>query len=88
MEYLDAPDEASQGAIINDGNRDACVYMTRTKWLRLEAPSARYDALCHVLALVRWYDAQNGSRDEAGDHRIGCGDSDDEVTGSDMDTDG
>lgn len=59
MEYLDA-DAVSQRAIIDDVNKDAVVYMRRTKWYNLEKSHARYVALCHVLALGRFHDVEGG----------------------------
>jgi len=88
MEYLDAPDEASQRALVNDTGKDTFVYMQRTEWFNVEEPKGRSNALCHVLGLVRWHSAQERSGDEA--DLVGAtesGEDDYEASGSDMDTD-
>jgi hypothetical protein len=83
MEYLDTNDEVSQRAIIDDVNKDAVVYMRKTKWYNLEKPQARYNALCHVLALGRFHDGQGEPHAAAGS----SGASEFEGDGSAMDTD-
>lgn len=88
MEYLDAADEVSQRAVIGHVNKDAVVYMRRTKWYNLEKPQARHDALCHVLALGRLHDAQERLRVEADSINASESEEDSyEGSGSAMDTD-
>lgn len=58
-EYLDAPTEAIQRAVVDDPDKDTFVYMHCTKWFSLQSPRGRESALCHILALIRWHDKQN-----------------------------
>lgn len=67
MEYLDASDAVSRRAIIDHENRDAVVYMRRTKWYNLEISQARYSVLCHLLALIRFHVTQEKMRSQADD---------------------
>lgn len=47
--------------IINDEGKEAFVYMQSTRWFNLQSREGRRVALCHVLSLVRWHDAVQGS---------------------------
>lgn len=55
LEYLDAPDPRMQLSIALDQNKDSAVMMESSKWFNLEVPGHRKAAMCHVLALVRWF---------------------------------
>ncbi|KAK1749577.1 hypothetical protein QBC47DRAFT_333388 [Echria macrotheca] len=70
MEYLDALDEKTQINIANDDENDAFVYMHSTRWLNLQTQDERRIALCHILALLRWHDAE-GIRDDTEDSELG-----------------
>lgn len=74
--------------MIHNADKEKFVHMRRTRWFNLETPRARYDALCHVLALVRWHDAQERLRVEA--YGINTSDSEEDIyeaRGSAIDTD-
>lgn len=67
MEYLGARDEETQVDLANDDERDAFVYMNSTDWLNLQLPEGRRVALCHILALVRWHEAEDVRRETTSD---------------------
>lgn len=48
-----------------DPGRDAFVYMQSTKWFNLQTPKERKVALCHIMALLRWHDLEEGRKDIA-----------------------
>lgn len=77
-EYLDALDETAQIELINDEEKDIFVYMHNTKWFNLQSHEGRRTALCHILALLRWHDAQDALRRQAADDAMGPGEDDDQ----------
>jgi len=70
-EYVDALDETAQIELINDEEKDACVYMHSTKWFNLQLQEGRRIALCHILALLRWHDAQDALHRQTTDDAMG-----------------
>ncbi|KAK3364190.1 hypothetical protein B0T25DRAFT_598066 [Lasiosphaeria hispida] len=58
LEYLDALDVETQLEIINDPERAVFVSMQSSRWMNLQSSLGRRAALCHVLALLRWHNAQ------------------------------
>lgn len=54
-EYLNANDK-DQRILVKDTSKDTYVYGRFSKWFNLETKDGRKDALCHVLALLRWHD--------------------------------
>jgi hypothetical protein len=58
LEYLDAANEKVQMEIINHKEKEAFVYMRSTRWFNLQSSGGRRIALCHILALLKWHDAQ------------------------------
>ncbi|GAB0134273.1 hypothetical protein EsDP_00002652, partial [Epichloe bromicola] len=54
-EYLNANDK-DQRSLVDDTSKDTYVYGRFSKWFNLETRDGRKDALCHVLALLRWHD--------------------------------
>ena len=64
LEYLDARGEAAQKEIVEDEENEAFAYMRSTRWFNLQSSEGRRAALCHVLALLRWHDAQVSSQGE------------------------
>lgn len=67
LDYLDAPSVDEQKALAQDPNKDVTVCMHSTKWLNLQSRDARRDALCHVIALVAWYERDVGDAAELSD---------------------
>lgn len=74
MEYLDAIDEEAQRELINDEKKEAFVYMYNTKWFNLQSREGRRMALCHILALLRWHDAEDVRRQAEDDPTEGNSD--------------
>ncbi|KAK7398546.1 hypothetical protein QQX98_012068 [Neonectria punicea] len=54
-DYLDAMDEKPQIELIEDPEKDTFAYMQSTKWINLQSPEGRRNALCHILTLLRWH---------------------------------
>jgi len=77
MEYLDADDEKAQMQLVDDNEKDACVYMHSTRWFNLQEHRGRQMSLCHVFALLRWHDAQQDSG--PADELVEEGDEEDDV---------
>jgi hypothetical protein len=77
-EYIDAPDETAQIELINDEEKDVFVYMHNTKWFNLQSHEGRRIALCHILALLRWHDAQDALRPQTTDDAMGPEEDDDQ----------
>jgi hypothetical protein len=77
-EYLDAFDETAQIDLINDEEKDVFVYMHNTKWFNLQSHKGRRTALCHILALLRWHDAQGALRRQSADDAMGPEEDDDQ----------
>jgi len=59
MEYLNIAEEDAQKDFVNDRGKDTFVYMNSTLHFNLQSPEGRRAALCHILAILRWHDAQN-----------------------------
>jgi hypothetical protein len=88
-EYIEAAksgDAERQTELINDRSKDTCVRMRSCKWANLQTCEGRRVALCHVLALLRWHDAQedqdqaqDSSQDEAQDKAQGDSDDSDYI---------
>ena len=55
-EYLDARSVAEQKELVNDPDKDTCVHMNSSEWINIQSPEGRRLALCHILALLRWYE--------------------------------
>ena len=92
QEYVDARSREAQVEIIDDEEKDAFVYMQSTKWFNLQSREGRRVALCHVLALLRWHEAQDsqhyeasGSVGEDSDHNSGPESAESAGLGSDDD---
>lgn len=87
LEYLNAMNEADQRDTINDADKDTFVHLQSTPWCNLQTPEGRTSSLCQLLALVRWYDSNNGP-DQFDEMTVGSiEDEDHESTSSDyMDT--
>ncbi|KAK3933517.1 hypothetical protein QBC46DRAFT_368712 [Diplogelasinospora grovesii] len=66
MEYLDTMDEKTQIDLANNDDKDAFVYMHSTGWFNLQTQEGRRIALCHILALLRWHDAEDIRRQTVG----------------------
>ncbi|KAK0736568.1 hypothetical protein B0T21DRAFT_367191 [Apiosordaria backusii] len=66
MEYLDAVDERTQIDLANNDDKDAFVYMHSTGWFDLQTQEGRRIALCHILALLRWHNAEDIRRQTVG----------------------
>lgn len=64
-EYIDAIDETTQRAIIDDKEKDTFVRMYSTEWFNLLSNKGRREALCHILALLRWHEMNNTLLEEA-----------------------
>lgn len=64
-EYIDSIDETVQKTFINDNGMDTFVRMQSSKWFNLQSSDGRRMALCHVLALLRWHEAQEKTRSQA-----------------------
>lgn len=68
MQYLDAKDEISQKQLIENMPEDTCVYLERSSHFNIQSSRGRRDALCHILALVRWHGTEgtraNSERDD------------------------
>lgn len=60
-EYLHAQFEDTQIALISDEDKETCVHMSSIKWYNLQLSDGRQAALCHVMALLRWHDAQDSA---------------------------
>ena len=75
-EYIDTIDETVQKTLINDSGKDTFVRMQSSKWFNLQAGDGRRMALCHVLALLRWHDAQDKRLCQAAYDSTESGDSD------------
>jgi hypothetical protein len=58
LEYLDTAKREMQALIAEDPEKDVSVQMQSTGWLDLHSRHGREVALCHVLALVTWWDKQ------------------------------
>jgi len=58
LDYLDTTDIDSQKAFANHG-KDAFVQMQSTKLFNIQSREGRRGALCHILAIIRWYDRHN-----------------------------
>ncbi|KAI0452169.1 hypothetical protein F5B21DRAFT_506478 [Xylaria acuta] len=54
-----AIDGSAQEALIRDSGKDTFVHMESSKGLDLQSSEGRRIALCHVLALLRWHDAEH-----------------------------
>jgi hypothetical protein len=59
--YIETKGVETQKELIQDGSLDTCVHMQCTKWFDLTLVEGRRGALCHVLALLRWHDAQGSN---------------------------
>ncbi|KAK2757915.1 hypothetical protein FQN54_004321 [Arachnomyces sp. PD_36] len=57
LEYLDANNVATQKELADDTEKDAYVYMDSSEWFNLQSPAGRRVALCHIMALLRWHEA-------------------------------
>ncbi|CAH0025849.1 unnamed protein product [Clonostachys rhizophaga] len=58
-DYIDAVDSSTQEGLLKDIGKDTYVHMESSKWFNLQSSGGRRIALCHVLALLRWHDAQH-----------------------------
>jgi hypothetical protein len=58
LEYLDTAKREAQALLAEDPRKDVSVQMRSTEWLDLHSHHGREVALCHVLALVAWWDKQ------------------------------
>ena len=56
---------SAQREIINDESKDTFVHLKSTKWFNIQAGDGRRIALCHILTLLRWHDAQDALHSEA-----------------------
>ena len=83
LEYLDTAEREAQALLAEDPGKDVSVQMQRTEWLDLRSRHGREVALCHVLALVAWWDKQT-SDDGAGVGDSSDLDGDDGIYGDDM----
>ncbi|KAK4034730.1 hypothetical protein C8A01DRAFT_38835 [Parachaetomium inaequale] len=76
--YITA-DERAQKRLIKNPNRDTCVHMQCSDWFDLNQGQGREDALCLLLALLRWHDVQLARRGLGGQvERQGNGEEDSE----------
>ncbi|KAI0399639.1 hypothetical protein F4802DRAFT_602827 [Xylaria palmicola] len=78
-DYLDAIDKQAQMRIVNDEQRDPHAYMHSTRWLNLQSGEGRKNALCHILALIRWHEDFTESNSQGSAYRS-------EDSGSDSDS--
>jgi hypothetical protein len=76
--YIDTADETAQIELINDEGKDVFVYMHNTKWFNLQSHKGRRIVLCHILALLRWHDAQDALRLQTTDDATGPEEDDDQ----------
>jgi hypothetical protein len=68
--YLDATDEASQRAVVDEPGADTFVHLSGSKWVNLQISEGRQSALCHVLSLVPWHDGRQASDNEEEEPRV------------------
>lgn len=66
LEYLDATDVGTQLGMVSDRGKEVFVSMQSSVWFNIQSSDGRRAALCHILALLRWHDAQ-GSMHSGGD---------------------
>lgn len=59
LDYLDAADDEAQQELVDDARKDTFVYMHSSKWFNLQSVDGRRNALCHILALLRWHDTHS-----------------------------
>lgn len=64
--YLDTNGAKNQRAFVRRNN-DAFVRMQCTEWFDLNTAIGRLEALCHVLALLRWHDNREEEEDSDSD---------------------
>ncbi|KAK0639582.1 hypothetical protein B0T16DRAFT_246005 [Cercophora newfieldiana] len=76
LRYLDATTVGAQLEMISDPGKEVFVSMQSSTWFNLQSSDGRRAALCHILALLRWHDAE-GSMHHGGDADPDDGDGED-----------
>lgn len=82
-EYIETTNDMAREALIKDNGKDTFVRMQSSKWFNLQSTEGRRMALCHVLALLRWHDAQDKLYSKKVDNSIESDDSDFSMEGYD-----
>lgn len=57
-DYLNA-DAKEQRRLVNEAANETCIHLQCTNWFNLQTKEGRKARLCHVLALLRWQNAQD-----------------------------
>lgn len=57
-EYLDTSNESDQKSLVESRGEESCVRMQSTRWVNLQSAEGRRRALCHLSALLKWYEDQ------------------------------
>ena len=67
LAYLDAATKSAQQEIIKNKTKDACAYVENSNWFNLQTKEGRKAAMCHILALLRWQEVNDGPEEAESD---------------------